>query len=60
MLEEGPGGFEGGMTAMKYGIIAKASKATATRDVQQLAGFGVFEPIGGGRSIHYSLNISMQ
>jgi Fic family protein len=48
------------MTAMKYGIIAKASKATATRDLQQLAGFGVFEPIGGGRSIHYSLNISMQ
>lgn len=60
MLEEGPGGFEGGMTAKNYGIIAKVSKATATRDLQQLAEFGVFEPIGGGRSIHYSLNISMK
>jgi Fic family protein len=34
ILEEGPGGFEGGMTAKKYGIIAKVSKATATRDLQ--------------------------
>lgn len=59
MLEAEPKSFEGGMTANKYISITKASKATATRDLQLLAELGVFVPEGGGRSTHYSLNIEI-
>jgi Fic family protein len=59
MLEAEPKGFEGGMTANKYISITKASKATATRDLQLLAELGVFVPEGGGRSRRYSLNIEI-
>lgn len=55
MLAEGPLGFEGGMTAKKYMAITKASKATATRDLQALAELGVFLAEGGGRSVSYEL-----
>lgn len=55
MLEEGPDGFEGGMNASKYVGITKTSKATATRDLQQLAEMGIFLPEGGGRSTRYSI-----
>ncbi|WP_309396638.1 Fic family protein [Cerasicoccus maritimus] len=55
MLEAGPDGFEGGMNARKYVSLTKVSKATATRDLQQLVDLGVFEPIGGGRSTRYAL-----
>lgn len=48
--------FEGGMTARKYIAITKASKATATRDLQLLAELEVLLPGGGGRSVHYVLN----
>lgn len=57
MLKEGPSGFDGGMTAKKYMAIAKATKPTATRDLQDLAAKGVFIPLGGGRSTHYQVNI---
>ena len=39
LLDEGLKGFEGGMSAKKYMSITGASKATATRDLQDLAGF---------------------
>ena len=58
MLAEGPAGFEGGMTAKKYIAITKASKATATRDLQALVELGVFLPQGGGRSVSYEMVIS--
>ena len=57
MLEEGPHGFEGGMNAKKYMTITGTSKATATRDLQDLADKGVFVPTGGGRSTHYKVNL---
>lgn len=57
MLEEGHQGFEGGMNARKYVSIASTSKATATRDLQDLVEKGVFKPIGGGRSTRYELRI---
>lgn len=59
MLEEGPDGFKGGMNARKYMAIAKTSKATATRDLQQLLDIGafVFAGTGGGRSTSYNLGI---
>lgn len=55
MFEEGPDGFEGGMSAKKYSSITKASKATATRDLQSLLELGVFRAEGGGRSTRYEL-----
>lgn len=57
MLEAGPDGFEGGMTAKKYISIAKTSKATATRDLQRLAEIGCLVASGGGRSTSYQLSI---
>lgn len=57
MLEEGPSGFEGGMSAKKYMSITGASKATATRDLQELTTKGIFEPMGGGRSTGYKINL---
>jgi Fic family protein len=59
MLEEGPKGFEGGMNAGKYIGIAKTSKATATRDMQQLMEIGAFVLFGkaGGRSTSYHVNL---
>jgi Fic family protein len=59
MLEEGPKGFKGGMNARKYIGITKSSKATATRDMQQLMEIGAFVRAGeaGGRSTSYQVNI---
>ena len=58
MLEEGPAGFKGGMNARKYIGITKASKATATRDIQQLVEIGAFvlASTAGGRSTSYKIN----
>lgn len=53
---ESPKGFEGGMSAKKYISITKTSKATATRDLQQLSELGALISKGGGRSIHYTIN----
>lgn len=57
MLEEGPKGFEGGMSAKKYIAIAGTSKPTATRDLQDLVEKQVLVPSGGGRSTRYQLNL---
>ena len=57
MLDAGPDGFEGGMTAKKYMSITHASKATATRDLQSLLEMGALAIEGGGRSTHYRLTI---
>lgn len=57
MLEAGPDGFEGGMNARKYKNLTEVSKATATRDLQDLAGQGVLLPLGAGRSARYTLNL---
>lgn len=47
MLDEGPTGLEGGMSAKKYVALTKVSKATATRDLQYLVQIGVFRHCGG-------------
>lgn len=56
---ESPEGFQGGMTARKYVSITKASKATATRDLQLLVESGILNAVGAGRSIHYILNFDV-
>ncbi|HTI93703.1 MAG TPA: Fic family protein [Puia sp.] len=59
MLEEGPKGFAGGMNASKYGSITRVSKATATRDLQEMLKTGAIVPFGeaGGRSTKYHVNL---
>jgi Fic family protein len=57
MLEEGPEGFEGGMSAKKYMSITGTTKPTATRDLQDLADKGVLIPFGGGRSTRYRIEL---
>lgn len=57
MLEEGPEGFSGGMNATKYTSLTKISKATATRDLQDLLEKKVFIVVGAGRSTRYQINI---
>ena len=57
MLEEGPEGFEGGMNARKYCGLTRVSKATATRDLQDLVTKGALRPIGAGRSARYELRL---
>jgi len=55
MLEKNIRGFEGGINAKKYMSIAKTSKATATRDLQNLLEIGVLVSIGSGRSTRYEI-----
>jgi len=57
MLEEGVKGFIGGMNAKKYISITHTSKATATRDLQDLTEKTIFIPSGGGRSTSYIINL---
>ncbi|MDR1757935.1 MAG: Fic family protein [Bacteroidales bacterium] len=56
MLDAGIDGFEGGMTAKKYISIAKTSKATATRDLQELVENKILTRQGDGRGTRYVLN----
>ena len=57
MLEDGPDSFEGGMSAKKYMVITKTSRATATRDLQELADMKVLIQEGAGRSVRYKVNV---
>jgi len=56
MMREGPDGFTGGMSPRKYVAITGCAKATATRDLAELAAMGIFQQRpGGGRSTSYEL-----
>ncbi len=57
MLDEGPKGFEGGMNAKKYCSITHTSKATATRDLQDLVEKDMLRATGGGRSTRYEVQL---
>lgn len=59
MLQEGVYGFEGGMSAKKYMTMTGTSKATATRDLQELQKLHIFRKIGAGRSVRYEFNLKM-
>ena len=53
LLDAGPDGFEGGMSAEKYVNLTGTSKATATRDLTDLADRGVLRKTGQGRGTRY-------
>jgi Fic family protein len=57
ILQARPGGFEGGINARKYKNLTEVSKATATRDLQDLVAKDVLLPVGAGRSARYELNL---
>ncbi|MCH5719669.1 Fic family protein [Niabella hibiscisoli] len=57
MFDVGIAKFEGGMTSQKYVSITKASRATATRDLQDLVYKNILIQKGEGRSVRYDLNI---
>jgi Fic family protein len=57
MLEESPDDFLGGMNARKYGSLTGVSKATATRDLQDLVDKGILAMSGGGRSTGYQVRL---
>lgn len=57
LLDAGPGGFEGGMSAAKYKGVAGVSKATATRHLAHLLEKQCIKKTdGGGRSTRYEIN----
>ena len=57
LLEEGPEGFKGGMSADKYIRLTETSRATATRDLQDLVGKGALTRRGELRHTRYFLAI---
>ena len=57
ILEEGFNGFKGGMNVKKYISITGTSKATATRDLQELTEMNVFLMKGAGIATSYQLFI---
>ena len=57
MFREGIGGFKGGLSAENYIAIAKTSRATATRDLQDMVAKGALRKTGALRHTRYWLNI---
>ena len=56
MFREGLNGFKGGLSAENYIGIAKTSRATATRDLQELVALGALARTGELRHTRYHLN----
>jgi Fic family protein len=57
MFREGPNGFRGGLSAENYLAITKTSRATATRDLQDLVEMGALRRTGERKHTRYYLNI---
>ncbi|MBU1018868.1 MAG: Fic family protein [Patescibacteria group bacterium] len=55
LYEAEPEGFKGGLSAKNYIVIAKASRATTTRDLQELVELGILEKSGTRRFTRYRL-----
>lgn len=53
LLDAGPGGFEGGMSTRKYESLTSTSRATASRELLDLAAKGLLAQAGAGRSTRY-------
>jgi Fic family protein len=59
ILQEGPKGFTGGLSAKNYRSITKSPSATATRDLQDLVRKGIFSKTGQLKSTRYTLELSL-
>ncbi len=57
LLDDGDGGFLGGLNADKYMKMTGTSKATATRDLTALVSSGVLWTAGAGRALRYYVNV---
>lgn len=57
MFREGPDGFKGGLSAENYIAITGTSRATTTRDLQDLVEMGALTRTGERRHTRYSLPI---
>jgi Fic family protein len=57
MFREGLEGFKGGLSAENYIRITGTSRATATRDLQDLVEIGILKKTGERKSTRYFLNI---
>ena len=57
MAREGPGGFKGGLSAENYLAITGTSRATATRDLQDLVEMGALVRTGRLKGTRYRLAI---
>jgi Fic family protein len=60
MFREGIDGFEGGLSAENYVRITKATRATATRDLQDLVKKGALTRTGQLRHTRYHLNLQSE
>lgn len=60
IFREGIDGFKGGLSAENYISITHASRATATRDLQDLVEKGALKRTGELRHTRYYLNLSGQ
>ena len=58
MMREGPDGFKGGLSAEKYISITGTSRATATRDLQDLVDKKALVRVGNLKSTRYHLYIT--
>ena len=58
MFREGVEGFKGGLSADNYITIAETSRATATRDLQDLVNKKAFQRTGERKYTRYFLNLS--
>lgn len=57
LFREGPAGFRGGLSAENYISITGTSRATATRDLQQLVEIGALTRTGERRHTRYTLRL---
>ena len=58
MFREGIAGFKGGLSAENYLAITGTSRATATRDLQDLVAKHAFAKTGTGKGTRYQLRLS--
>ena len=57
MFNEGPGGFEGGLSAGNYSTITGSSPATTTRDLADLVEKCALLRTGERKHARYALNL---
>lgn len=57
LLDQGWGGFEGGMSTRKYVSLTGTSRPTASRELIALHALGVLQQVGAGRSTRYYINL---